>query len=327
MKVRAPYRNLAAVYRLAVGLLTLAVQPSVYCAEVLFPEPVFVSLKQENGVVVFPGASFWKGGPTMLYTAITPDGKVLMVTSPKTGQVYAFDTEKREQIAVVATGKAPKGVKITPDGKEAWISNEAGNTISIVELSTYKVVGTIETEEMPHNVRFSNDGKIGYVTLQGGAGLGVIDTTKREVTKVIPIPGITGPHNLDLSGDGKTAYVRDTVNSVAVLDLETGAVKKIIRSGNGHAGIDVLPNGRYVVTGAIGDSFVTVIDPTTLKVVKQIPVGIGPHGVRASADSRWVYVTVTADNKVVVIDTKTLEVTKEYSVGQFPFWAAVRGNF
>ena len=96
---------------------------------------------------------------------------------------------------------------------------------------------------------------------------------------------------------------------------------------NGHAGIDVLPNGRYVVTGAIGDSFVTVIDPTTLKVVKKIPVGTGPHGVRASADSRWVYVTVTADNKVVVIDTKTLEVTKAYSVGQFPFWAAVRGNF
>jgi YVTN family beta-propeller protein len=296
-------------------------------AEDPFPTPVYVSLRDANAVVAFPGGTVWEGGPAMLYAALTPDGKTLMVTSPKSGSVFAFDAATGDQLAAVATGEAPKGVKITPDGSEAWVSNEAGNTLSVVDLSTFEVVATIPTEDMPHNVRFSADGKTGYVTLQGGAGIGVIDTAKREIVEVIPVPGITGPHNLDLSADGKTAWVRDVVDSVAVLDLTTREVKKVIRAATGHAGIDVLPNGRYVVTGAIGDTVVTVIDPATLEVVKRIPVGLGPHGVRASADSRWIYATITSENKVVVIDVETLEVAAEYPVGEFPFWAAVPGNF
>jgi YVTN family beta-propeller protein len=162
--------------------------------------------------------------------------------------------------------------------------------------------------------------------LQGGAGLGVIDTASRKVTKVIPIPGLEGPHNLDLSKDEKTAFVRDTGNSVAAVDLASGKVKKLMKTGNGHAGIDVFPNGKYVVTGAIADEFITVMDAEKLEVIQQIKVGNGPHGVRASKDNRWLYVAVTADDKVVVVDTKTWKVTKEYKVGSFPFWVAVNGN-
>lgn len=291
-----------------------------------FPAPAYVSLKQDNAVVAFPGATVWEGGPTMLYDALTPDGKVLVVTSPSSGQLFVFDTATGKQVTAIKTGKAPKGVKISPDGKEAWVSNEAGNTVSVVDLANHSVVATIETEEKPHNVRFSDDGKTAYVTLQGGAGLGVIDTASRKVMKIIPIPDVVGPHNLDLSPDGKTAYVRDFVNSVAVLDLDSGEVKKIIKVGNGHAGIDVLPDGSRIVTGAIGDTIVTVIDPETLEVIKKIEVGAGPHGVRASADSKWIYVTVTGANKVVVINADTLEIADEFPVGKFPFWAAVRGN-
>ena len=286
----------------------------------------FVSIKQDSTVEVFPGMEIWAGGPSMLYTALTPDGKKLLVTSPSTGSVYVFDVNSGKQSAIIKTGKAAKGVKISPDGKEAYVSNEGEATISVVDLKTLKVVGSIHTEDMPHNVRFSEDGKTAYVTLQGGAGLGVIDTKTRKVTRLISLPGLLGPHNLDLSHDGKVAFVRDTANHVAVVDLASGEIKKLIEVGTGHAGIDVTPDGRYAITGAIGDKVVSVIDTRTLSLVKQIEVGIGPHGVRASGDSRWVYVTVTAANKVVVIDTRTLSVVEEYSVGKFPFWIAIQGN-
>lgn len=286
----------------------------------------YVSIKQDNAVAILPDTEVWEGGPTMLYDALTPDGKLLLVTSPGTGSVYVFDAGSGKQLAVIKTGKAAKGVKISPDGTEAYVSNEGEASISIVDLRALKVVGTIHTEEMPHNVRFSADGKTAYVTLQGGAGLGVIDTQRREVTRVIAVPGLTGPHNLDLSHDGKTAFVRDIANHVAVVDLATGEIKKLIEVGVGHAGIDVTPDGRYAVTGAIGDKVVSVIDAGTYSLIKQIQVGVGPHGVRASSDSRWIYVTVTAANKVVVIDTETLEIVREFSVGKFPFWVAIQGN-
>ncbi len=308
------------------SLLLMALSVSAYAGDIGFPAPAWVTLKQEARVVAFPAGDVWEGGPAMLYDAVTPDGSTLVATSPKTGRLFVFSTATGKVIATVRTGKAPKGVKITPDGREAWVSNEAGNEIAIVDLSSFRVVGKIATDEKPHNVRFSKDGKTAYVTLQGGAGIGVIDTAKRKLTRVIPVPGITGPHNIDLSPDGRTAWVRDFVSSVAVVDLDRGEVKKVIKVGGGHAGIDVLPNGRYVVTGAIGDVKVSIIDPQRMEVVKEVEVGPGPHGVRASADSRWIYVTVTGANKVVVIDAQKLEIAREIPVGKFPFWAAVVGN-
>lgn len=307
-------------------ILQLAFGASVL-ADDMFPEPAFVSLRDSNQVAKFPGQVIWEGGPKMLYDSVTPDGKTLVVSSPKEGAIYVFNTASGKMLGSVKTDTAAKGVKISPNGKEVYVSNEGADSVSVVDLQQRKVVATIKTDKMPHNLRFTKDGKTAYVTLQGAAKLGVIDTDSRKMVKVIPTPGLDTPHNLDLSKDEKTAFVRDTQGQVGVVDLATGKVKKIIEVGKGHAGIDVIPNGKLVFTGAIADDIVTVIDANTLKVVKKIKVGFGPHGVRASRNSRYVYVAVTADDQVAVIDTKKLEVVKTYkNVGNFPFWVAVKGN-
>jgi YVTN family beta-propeller protein len=290
-----------------------------------FPETTFITMKKSGTVESFPQEITWEGGPNMLYNAITPDGKRVLATSPSSNTVYIFDAKNGKQLAVIKVGKAPKGVKVTPDGKLAYVSNQGSADVTVVDLEKLAVVDTIKVEEGPHNARFTKDGKIAYVTLQGGAGIAVIDTSTRKMTKVIPVPGITGPHNLDLSDDEKTAFVRDFVHHVAVLDLQTGQVKKVIKVGNGHGGIDVTPDGRYAATAAIGDTFISVIDTKTLEV-QNIEVGNGPHGIRASKDSHWLYVTLTKDNAVAVINTETMKVKKKIPVGKFPFWVAVQGN-
>jgi len=307
------------------SLLTLSLLPIVNADE-LFPKDIFVTLKDSGQVAKFSGQTIWQGQPVMLYNSITPDAKRLVVSSPKKASIYVFDTHSGKILAEVKVGKASKGLKISPNGKEVYVANEGEASVSVVNLDTYKVVATISVEEMPHNIRFSDDGKQAYVTLQGGAGLGVIDTHTRKLVKILPTPGLIGAHNLDLSKDGKFAFIRDTSNSVGVMDLASGKIKKIIAVGQGHAGIDVIPNGELVVTGAIADDIVTVINSKTWEVVKQIKVGFGPHGVRASKDNRWIYVVVTAEDKLVVIDTKTLEVAKSFDLTSFPFWLAVNGN-
>src|SRR5699024_7146575 len=115
----------------------------------------------------------------------------------------------------------------------------------------------------------------------------------------------------DLADHGQVMWVRDVVGHVAAVDIKTRKELAVIKVGNGHAGIDVIPGGRYVFTGAIADHVVDVIDPNTYKVVKRIDVGQGPHGVRASRDGRWVYVAVTGTNKVAVIDTDSLKVVRQ----------------
>lgn len=291
-----------------------------------FPAPLFVTLKESNQVVRYPGQSIWPGGPKMLYNAITPDEQTLVASSPEEGSLYIFDAKSGKQLGNIECGKDAKGVKISPDGRTAYVANEGAASVSVVDLAALKVVATIPVKEMPHNIRFRADGRIAYVTLQGGAGLGVIDTRLRKMTRVIPTPGIDTPHNLDLSRDEKRAFIRDTSSKVGVLDLNTGQMIKIIEVGNGHAGIDVTPDGRYAITGAIADEVVTVIDTDTLEVVKTVKVGFGPHGVRASRDNRWLYVAVTAADQVTVIDGRNFEIAQTFDVASFPFWLAVNGN-
>ena len=324
MQIRLTTRYFLA--RATIGaMLTLLVSTSVY-ADNLFPDPIFVSLRESDQVAKFPGATIWNGGPKMLYDSITPDGKTLVVSSPKDGGIFLFDTKTGKQLGMVKTGKAAKGVKISPDGKLVLVSNEAGNSVSVVDLVKKKLITNIKVPEMPHNVRFTNDGKTAYVTLQGGAGIGVIDVAKRKLSKVIPTPGIATPHNLDLSKNEKRLFIRDTADEVGVLDLASEKIIKILKAGQGHAGIDVVPDGKLVFTGAIADDVVTVIDADKLDVIKKIKVGFGPHGVRASKDGRYLYVAVTADDLLVVIDIKSLEVVKSEKVASFPFWVAVNGN-
>jgi len=290
-----------------------------------FPETTFISMKKDGTIQNFPQQQTWMGGPDMLYDAITPDGKMVLSTSPSTNTVYAFDANNGKQLAVIKVGKAPKGVKVSPDGKIAYISNQGSSNISVVDLKQLEVAYTIKVADGPHNVRFTKDGHLAYVTLQGGAGIGVIDVANHKMTKVIPVAGITGPHNIDLSFDEKTAFVRDFIHHVAIVDLTSEKVKKVITVGNGHGGIDVTPDGRYAATAAIGDTFVSIIDTKTLDV-KNIKVGNGPHGIRASKDSRWLYVTLTKDNAIAVINMQTMHVEKKIHVGAFPFWVAVQGN-
>jgi len=290
-----------------------------------FPEAVFISMKKDGTIQNFPQQQIWEGGPNMLYDAITPDGKMLLSTSPSTNTVYVFDANNGKQLAIIKVGKAPKGVKVTPNGNFAYVSNQGSANISVIDLKKLVVAYTIKVAEGPHNVRFTQNGELAYATLQGGAGIGVINVATHKMIKIIPITGITGPHNLDLSADEKTAFVRDFVHHVAVVDLISGDVKKVITVGNGHGGIDVTPDGRYAATGAIGDNFISVIDTKTLNV-KNIKVGNGPHGIRASKDSHWLYVTLTKDNAIAVINMKTMRVDKKIAVGAFPFWVAVQGN-
>lgn len=290
-----------------------------------FPQPTFVTMKKEGTLEFFPAGRVWKGGPNMLYDAVTPDGRMVLATSPSSNRVYLFDAASGRTLAALEVGKAPKGVKVTPDGREAWVSNQGSDDISIIDLQARKVVARIPVEKGPHNVRFTTDGKRAYVTLQGAGGIGVIDAAQRRLTRVIPVPGLTGPHNLDLSPDEKTAWVRDFVHNLAVVDLESGKVKKVIPVGNGHGGVDVTPDGRWAATAAIGDGVITLVDTATLKA-RNLPVGKGSHGIRASRDSRWLYVTLTAENRVAVIDLQSQEVVKKIAVGKFPFWIAVPGN-
>ncbi len=312
------------VIALALGLIAMA-----YAAapKATAPALVYVTLQGSDSVGILPDGKVCDGLPSAHYVAVSPDGRRLLVSSANLPQAYLVDTHSCAKLATFDVGPVTQGVQISPDGRWGLVVSAGDGTITLIDLRTSRAVKTLAVGKTPHNARFTADSRLAYVTLQGGGGVAVIDMRTLAKTAEFPVPGIDHPHNLDLSANGKVLWIRGLIGKVAAVDTKTRKVLAVIPVGLGHAGIDVIPGGRYVFTGAIADRVVDVIDPTTFKVIKRIDVGPGPHGVRASRDGRQVYAGVTGTHQVAVIDTATLSVVKQLPVpGKLPFWVAVPGN-
>ncbi|HEX5961155.1 MAG TPA: cytochrome D1 domain-containing protein [Rhodanobacteraceae bacterium] len=293
----------------------------------LFPAPVYVTLQASNAVENLPSGKVFDGLPDAHYDAISPDGSRLLVSSATLPEAWLVDARNGEKLGTFEIGPTPQGVAISPDGRWGLAVSAGGDSVAVIDIKQAKLVKSIAVGKTPHNIRFTANGKLAYVTLQGAGAIAVIDMQMLAKIGEFPVPGLPHPHNLDLSANGKTLWIRGLVAKVAAVDLATHKVLAVIPVGLGHAGIDVIPGGRYVVTGAVADHVVDVIDPKTFKVIQRIDVGQGPHGVRASRNGRWVYAGVTATDKLAVIDTRTWKVVEQISThGKLPFWPTVAGN-
>ncbi|MFG6158896.1 cytochrome D1 domain-containing protein [Halomonas sp. 1390] len=295
--------------------------------EAAFPGPAYVAVQHGNAVQALPGGQAWPGVPGAHYAALSPDGSRLLVSGFKAGDVYLLDARSGERLATLPIGEVAQGVKISPDGRLGLAMAQKQGVMAVIDLVEGELIERLPVGAGPHNAVFSTDGARAYVTLHGGGAIAVIDMATLTKVDEIPTPGLETPHNLDLSADGRRLWIRDFVGQAAVLDLERRSVVETFAVGNGHGGIDVLPGGRYVATGAIADSVVTVIDAKALEVAATVEVGTGPHGVRATQDGRYLYATLTAEDAIAVIDTETMTVVRREPVaGAFPFWVAVPGN-
>jgi YVTN family beta-propeller protein len=312
----------AAALMLGLGTFARAAEPAS-----VFPAPVYVALQGSNQVEILPGGKTCDGLPGAHYVAVSPDGGRLLVSSANKPEAYLVDAHDCRKLATFDVGPVAQGVQISPNGRWGLVVSAGNDTVTIINMHMAKTVKTIAVGRTPHNARFTADSKLAYVTLQGAGAVAVVNMQALAKTGEFPVPGVEHPHNLDLSANGKILWIRGLVAKVAAVDLATHKVLAVIPVGLGHGGIDVIPGGRHVFTGAVADHVVDVIDPKTFKVVKRIDVGQGPHGVRASRNGRWVYAGVTGTNQIVVIDAKTLDVVKRVSVsGTIPFWVAVAGN-
>lgn len=312
------------------GIAVLAVALAGVCTAAepaaepdLFPTPVYVTLQGTGAVEALPSGRLCTGLPGAHYDAVSPDGKLLLVSSVNLPQAWLVDASDCRKLASFEVGPVAQGVMFSPDGRYGVAVSAKDGTVSVIDIGARKIIKTIAVGKMPHNAEFTRDGRFLYVTLQGGEGVAVIDPQDWKKVREIPLPGFKA-HNLSFTANDKVLWIRGFVGHVEAVDVASGKVLARIPVGPAHSGIDVMPGGRYVFTAAIGGDKVYVIDPQTFKVVKEIEVGAGPHGVRSSRDGKWVYAGVTGTGKLAVISTKTLKVVKQIPLeGKVPFWLSV----
>lgn len=81
--------------------------------------------------------------------AITPDGKVLWVTSKWYGYVAAYSLPDCKLLKVVDVGSHPEWLTIPPDGKTLYVAVAGDDATVAVDNKTMKVVKTIPVGSVP----------------------------------------------------------------------------------------------------------------------------------------------------------------------------------
>jgi len=76
----------------------------------------------------------------------TPDGKRVLVTSLRTGDLFVFDAATHQQIKQLNTGKGAAGILVDDDGSRAFIGCTADNYVAVIDLKTLTVSGHIDVK-------------------------------------------------------------------------------------------------------------------------------------------------------------------------------------
>ena len=74
----------------------------------------------------------------------TPDGKLVLVSSLRTGDLFVFDAVSHKLLKKISTGHGGAGILITDDGSKAFIGCTPDNYVAVIDLKKMELVAHID---------------------------------------------------------------------------------------------------------------------------------------------------------------------------------------
>jgi YVTN family beta-propeller protein len=293
------------------------------------------------GYRVTPAGTQTTLGDLPLSTALSPDGKTLLVSNDGQGtqslQVVDTSTSKVVQTIEYASPKALfVGLAFSPDGTKAYAGGGGQQVVHaydvqagrLTEATPYALPKTNPAGQavnmFPGGLDTTDDGAHLVVADHLADAASVIDTSTRTVHTVA-----VGHAPYTVVVYGSTAYVTNQgANTVSVLDVSTGTptVTRTIEVGT-HPNAEVLTADGSRLFVANGDSDdISVIDTSTdtiLRTVSLAPyagarVGSNPVGLSLSPDERMLYVSNSGNNAVAILDVAAGKVMGTIPTAWYP---------
>ncbi len=85
----------------------------------------------------------------------TPDGKRVLITSLRTGDLFVYDAATRREIKRISTGRGAAGILMDLDGSRAFIGCSADNYVAVIDLKTLEVVSHLDVGGVPDGLAWA----------------------------------------------------------------------------------------------------------------------------------------------------------------------------
>lgn len=86
---------------------------------------------------------------------LTPDGKLVFISSLQTGELTIFDAKSHTEVKRLKIGHGAAGILMDPDGSRAFVACSADNYIAVINLKTLEVTTQFDVGGTPDGLAWA----------------------------------------------------------------------------------------------------------------------------------------------------------------------------
>jgi len=255
------------------------------------------------------------------HSAISPDGKIFLVSASTARKVHAIDVATGKIVGEFESGDQPHENTYSEDGKKIYHASigrvfvsspifdflKGDRWFQIVDAETYEVIRRVDMKDKLEEFGFewidsavrpmaiTRDEKFAYLQISLFHGFFEYDIENDKITRKLELP--VPEENKDLApGD-------HVLNS-------------------GHHGIAISGDDKTICVAGTMDGYIAMVDRetfecTTIKLSED-PKEAKPYWSTSSKDGKKAYVSISGLDKVSVVDYATKKLVAEIPVGNHP---------
>jgi DNA-binding beta-propeller fold protein YncE len=192
------------------------------------------------------------GQPGTHMIVIDAAGKRAFTTNIPAKNVSVIDLVRDSLVRTIDAGERIEGVAINPDATEVWTGANDAKVVLVFNPATGERIARIEGFGMPYRMSITPDGATAIVSDPGAERVHIVDAKSHRIRKTLDMTAIAdlsgeqaehpSPQGVILSRDGRFAFVTlKAVGKVAVINIASGTVVKILTVGGGSDGVGYSP--------------------------------------------------------------------------------------
>src|SRR5687768_2393094 len=85
----------------------------------------------------------------------TPDGKMVFISSLRTGELTIYDATLRTEIKRLKVGRGAAGILMDADGSRAFVACSPDNYVAVIDLKTLEVTGRLDVGGVPDGLAWA----------------------------------------------------------------------------------------------------------------------------------------------------------------------------